>query len=200
MPSPDGHHPELAPWHGWAGTFTGMVLITVAAPPLAALTAWALARRSGPTPQRPRRRGASIRPVSPVSPAGRPLSGRPHRRPARAAPGPEGSRRIPGDTRDGLRHGLGQAAGIDEEDAPGVLPPAIVVRFPSRHRGEHGPAQPDEFGDVVPRRASRLRHVGVLSRVRTVVARSGDGRGPVWRAPPQGRKHRPTRRNEPPPF
>lgn len=32
-------------WHGWVGTFTGVVLITVAVLPLAALTVWALARR-----------------------------------------------------------------------------------------------------------------------------------------------------------
>ena len=32
-------------WHGWLGTFTGVVLITVAALPLAALAVWALARR-----------------------------------------------------------------------------------------------------------------------------------------------------------
>ncbi|MEO3929986.1 VanZ family protein [Micromonosporaceae bacterium B7E4] len=35
-------------WHGWVGTFTGVVLITVAVLPLAALAVWALAhRRSG---------------------------------------------------------------------------------------------------------------------------------------------------------
>jgi hypothetical protein len=34
-------------WHGWAGTFTGVVIITVAALPLAALAVWALARRRG---------------------------------------------------------------------------------------------------------------------------------------------------------
>jgi glycopeptide antibiotics resistance protein len=32
-------------WHGWVGTFTGVVLITVAVLPLAALAVWALARR-----------------------------------------------------------------------------------------------------------------------------------------------------------
>ncbi|TYB36890.1 VanZ family protein [Micromonospora sp. AP08] len=32
-------------WHGWLGTFNGVVLLTVAALPLAALTVWALARR-----------------------------------------------------------------------------------------------------------------------------------------------------------
>jgi hypothetical protein len=32
-------------WHGWFGTFNGVVLITVAVLPLAALTVWALARR-----------------------------------------------------------------------------------------------------------------------------------------------------------
>ncbi|MFC4590211.1 VanZ family protein [Sphaerisporangium corydalis] len=32
-------------WHGWLGTFTGVVLLTVAVLPLAALTVWALARR-----------------------------------------------------------------------------------------------------------------------------------------------------------
>ncbi|AVT30840.1 VanZ family protein [Plantactinospora sp. BC1] len=35
----------LRGWHGWVGTFTGVVLITVAVLPLAALTVWALARR-----------------------------------------------------------------------------------------------------------------------------------------------------------
>ncbi|MGW1752534.1 VanZ family protein [Streptomyces sp. NPDC002092] len=35
---------RLEGWHGWVGTFTGVVLLTVAALPLAALTAWALAR------------------------------------------------------------------------------------------------------------------------------------------------------------
>ena len=40
-------------WHGWLGTVNGVVLITVAALPLAALAVWALARRSsvaGTTP------------------------------------------------------------------------------------------------------------------------------------------------------
>src|SRR5262245_888650 len=37
-------------WHGWVGTFTGVVLITVAALPLAALAVWALARRRRGTP------------------------------------------------------------------------------------------------------------------------------------------------------
>ncbi|WP_262284353.1 VanZ family protein [Micromonospora sp. MA102] len=32
-------------WHGWIGTFNGVVLITVAALPLAALAVWVLARR-----------------------------------------------------------------------------------------------------------------------------------------------------------
>ncbi|MFC5749281.1 VanZ family protein [Actinomadura rugatobispora] len=32
-------------WHGWVGTINGVVLITVAALPVAALAAWALARR-----------------------------------------------------------------------------------------------------------------------------------------------------------
>jgi glycopeptide antibiotics resistance protein len=32
-------------WHLWVGTFTGVVLLTVAALPLAALAVWALARR-----------------------------------------------------------------------------------------------------------------------------------------------------------
>jgi len=32
-------------WHGWAGTFTGVAVITVALLPLAALAVWALARR-----------------------------------------------------------------------------------------------------------------------------------------------------------
>jgi glycopeptide antibiotics resistance protein len=43
----------LKTWHDWVGTFTGVVLITVAALPLAALTVWALAYRrsvSGTTP------------------------------------------------------------------------------------------------------------------------------------------------------
>ncbi|MGV9806645.1 VanZ family protein [Micromonospora chersina] len=31
-------------WHGWLGTFNGVVLLTVAAPPLVALAVWALAR------------------------------------------------------------------------------------------------------------------------------------------------------------
>ncbi|GAA3727446.1 hypothetical protein GCM10022225_05990 [Plantactinospora mayteni] len=40
-------------WHGWVGTFTGVVLITVAVLPLAGLAVWALARRrsvAGATP------------------------------------------------------------------------------------------------------------------------------------------------------
>ncbi|MET8833492.1 VanZ family protein [Micromonospora sp. NPDC004540] len=40
-------------WHGWVGTFNGVVLLTVAALPLAALAVWALARRrsvTGTTP------------------------------------------------------------------------------------------------------------------------------------------------------
>ncbi|MQY10791.1 hypothetical protein SRB5_09040 [Streptomyces sp. RB5] len=32
-------------WHGWAGTFTGVVLVTAAVLPLAVLAVWALARR-----------------------------------------------------------------------------------------------------------------------------------------------------------
>lgn len=39
-------------WHGWLGTFNGVVLLTIAALPLAALAVWALARRrsaTGPT-------------------------------------------------------------------------------------------------------------------------------------------------------
>lgn len=32
-------------WHGWLGTFRGVVLITIAVLPLAALTVWMLARR-----------------------------------------------------------------------------------------------------------------------------------------------------------
>ncbi|MFG2165331.1 VanZ family protein [Micromonospora chersina] len=32
-------------WHGWLGTFNGVVLVTVAALPLAALAVWVLARR-----------------------------------------------------------------------------------------------------------------------------------------------------------
>ncbi len=35
----------LKGWHGWIGTFTGVVLITGAALPLAALAVWALAHR-----------------------------------------------------------------------------------------------------------------------------------------------------------
>lgn len=34
----------LQGWHGWFGTFTGVVLITVGVLPLAALTVWVLAR------------------------------------------------------------------------------------------------------------------------------------------------------------
>ncbi|MEV7075745.1 VanZ family protein [Streptomyces sp. NPDC093990] len=36
---------RLEGWHGWVGTFTGVVLLTVAALPVAAVVAWALARR-----------------------------------------------------------------------------------------------------------------------------------------------------------
>ncbi|WP_241562603.1 VanZ family protein [Streptomyces hoynatensis] len=36
---------RLEGWHGWVGTFTGVVFLTVAALPLAVLAAWALARR-----------------------------------------------------------------------------------------------------------------------------------------------------------
>jgi glycopeptide antibiotics resistance protein len=36
-------------WHGWVGTFTGVVFITVAALPVAALVVWALARRRSAT-------------------------------------------------------------------------------------------------------------------------------------------------------
>ena len=36
-------------WHYWFGTFTGVVLLTVAALPLAALAVWVLARRRGST-------------------------------------------------------------------------------------------------------------------------------------------------------
>jgi hypothetical protein len=42
-------------WHGWLGTFTGVVLLTVAVLPLVTLAVWALARRrvaSGSTPAR----------------------------------------------------------------------------------------------------------------------------------------------------
>ncbi len=35
----------LEGWHGWLGTFTGVVFLTVAALPLAALGVWVLARR-----------------------------------------------------------------------------------------------------------------------------------------------------------
>ncbi|MFE3036588.1 VanZ family protein [Streptomyces canus] len=41
---------RLEGWHGWVGTFTGVVLLTVATLPLAVLAAWALAhwrRRPG---------------------------------------------------------------------------------------------------------------------------------------------------------
>ena len=37
-------------WHDWVGTFTGVVLITVAALPLAAVMVWVLARRRGGAP------------------------------------------------------------------------------------------------------------------------------------------------------
>ncbi|WP_053849416.1 VanZ family protein [Streptomyces sp. NRRL B-24085] len=36
---------RLEGWHGWVGTFTGVVLLTVATLPVAVLAAWALARR-----------------------------------------------------------------------------------------------------------------------------------------------------------
>lgn len=36
---------RLEGWHSWIGTFTGVVLLTAAMLPLAALVAWALARR-----------------------------------------------------------------------------------------------------------------------------------------------------------
>ncbi|WP_309244274.1 VanZ family protein [Micromonospora parastrephiae] len=36
-------------WHGWVGTFTGVVLLTVAVLPLAALVVWVLARRRAAT-------------------------------------------------------------------------------------------------------------------------------------------------------
>ncbi|MEU0413387.1 VanZ family protein [Streptomyces griseorubiginosus] len=36
---------RLEGWHGWVGTFTGVVLLTVAALPLAVLAAWARRRR-----------------------------------------------------------------------------------------------------------------------------------------------------------
>jgi hypothetical protein len=42
-------------WHSWAGTFTGVVLLTVAVLPLVALAVWALAHRrrvTGTTPAR----------------------------------------------------------------------------------------------------------------------------------------------------
>lgn len=39
----------LKDWHDWVGTFTGVVHITVAALPLAALAVWALARRRSAT-------------------------------------------------------------------------------------------------------------------------------------------------------
>ncbi|MER7175116.1 VanZ family protein [Streptomyces mesophilus] len=50
---------RLEGWHGWTGTFTGVVAVTVAVLPLAALAVWALARRrtaAGATPARARRR------------------------------------------------------------------------------------------------------------------------------------------------
>ncbi|MCT2277686.1 VanZ family protein [Micromonospora chalcea] len=37
-------------WHGWFGTINGVVLLTVAASPAAALTVWVLARRRGGGP------------------------------------------------------------------------------------------------------------------------------------------------------
>ncbi|MBQ1069920.1 MULTISPECIES: VanZ family protein [Micromonospora] len=37
-------------WHGWFGTINGVVLVTVAALPLAALVVWLLARRRGGGP------------------------------------------------------------------------------------------------------------------------------------------------------
>ncbi|MEU8068870.1 MULTISPECIES: VanZ family protein [unclassified Micromonospora] len=37
----------VAGWHGWFGTITGVVLVTVAALPAAALAVWLLARRRG---------------------------------------------------------------------------------------------------------------------------------------------------------
>src|SRR5262245_51599233 len=40
----------LKGWHGWFGTFTGVVVLTVAVLPLAALAVWALARRRRGTP------------------------------------------------------------------------------------------------------------------------------------------------------
>ncbi|MBF9131180.1 VanZ family protein [Plantactinospora sp. S1510] len=43
----------LQGWHGWVGTFTGVVLLTVAVLPLAALMVWALARRRIVTGTRP---------------------------------------------------------------------------------------------------------------------------------------------------
>jgi hypothetical protein len=39
----------ISGWHGWVGTFTGVVLITAAVLPLAALAVWALARRRSVT-------------------------------------------------------------------------------------------------------------------------------------------------------
>jgi glycopeptide antibiotics resistance protein len=40
-------------WHGWFGTITGVVLVTVAVLPPAALAVWALARRRSVTGTRP---------------------------------------------------------------------------------------------------------------------------------------------------
>jgi hypothetical protein len=42
-------------WHSWAGTFTGVVLITVAVAPLVALAVWALAHRRRTTGTSPAR-------------------------------------------------------------------------------------------------------------------------------------------------
>ncbi|WP_067812787.1 VanZ family protein [Actinomadura kijaniata] len=39
----------LREWHGWVGTFTGVVVVTVAVLPLAASAVWALARRRNAT-------------------------------------------------------------------------------------------------------------------------------------------------------
>jgi glycopeptide antibiotics resistance protein len=39
----------ISGWHGWFGTYNGVVLITVAVLPLAALAVWALARRRSVT-------------------------------------------------------------------------------------------------------------------------------------------------------
>ncbi|MEU8078688.1 VanZ family protein [Catellatospora citrea] len=48
----------LKDWHGWVGSFTGVVMLTVAVLPLAALAVWVLARRRGGTGAGPAWRAA----------------------------------------------------------------------------------------------------------------------------------------------